>query len=216
MAERFTSPDRTLTPEYWDGHHVDDDCEWEIPDMSLLELFNQSQHTLEIVEAELIRRVAEPLERYQLLRHGSHVPLSKFEKGSTFVADQCPNGTLIRITSESFLCGYFENGYDPYRSSELFGLVVDARGIKEMPIAGNVILYMTNAQKIAVFTGLEGEIPVGEVKHTRRRYKPNWDHHTISRVNKVEIISMGAGSPRRVTSPSPSSSAVLAPGLVRA
>lgn len=185
---RLAYPERNYTPEYWDGHHTVDSCPVSgTPLNELMIVYPQLQK-----EQRLMRdRLGEQLERYRLLQGGVHAAMAKFEKGTVFVPDSYPHGTLLRVVAEGLNFMYQQKSYDGYGTSEQFGFVVDTEGITEE--GKNGILYI---HQNLIYGGSTEDIQVGVVEHSRRGIGSEYSNY-VGRVNAVEVISMGSGSKKR-------------------
>lgn len=156
------------------------------------------QHCAQIVkiQQEMRARLQDQFEQYSLLKDGERFPLAELEKGSVFVPDGYPHGTLIRVISENLNLRHLELGFDRYSTVEQFGFVVDTAGITEDE--KNAVLYVHQG---LVYGGSSRNIEVGQVRHWRQQDDPTeYDRRAdiLFRVNKVEIVSMGSGIRRRL------------------
>ncbi len=203
MTEGTPAPELNLTPEYWDGHSNKDNCPQAVGALNKLLDYPK----IERYTRELAKRIKGELEKYSILEETFPIPLARFEKGSTFVPDSYPHGTLIRVTSETLnLSPSYESAYR-YDNTTALGIVVDTSGISLDGKDRNAIAYISGPS-LRVLPGEIDEVAIGVVEH-RKIAERFLNIESLWRKNSVEIILMGGGGKKRVEHPAGKRKAIL-------
>jgi hypothetical protein len=177
--------ERTLTPEYWNGHFSQDTCPAKISRFNAVSLIRDAKR-----HAQMKNRLREQLAEHEMLEKGNYVPFSEFKSG-IFCPDQYPHGTIIRVRSETlYLYDSHPKGEDvSYGMTKQFGFIVDTSGITKD--GKNAVIYMKDG---IICGGDFQNIKIGEVKH-QKLSSPEGKiiYNLVEKVNSVEIVLPGSG-----------------------
>lgn len=201
MREIYKLPEQGLSPEYWDGHSLEDDCRWgEWP--KLEKGTDLGALRREYSEASRVGQMI--LEAYKDLP--LPFPIKTFREDETFDASQFPPGTLLRVEDEQMHPHDIlaPKGMPHYWRRTHLGIVYpcdkDPRAInKRMVVHVAEGVFKRGGRAYFSSSSSWGNINIDEVSHERTVYgglANRWGRshdQSIRRVNKVEILKYGEG-----------------------
>lgn len=186
-------PEVFLSPEFWDGHSLDDDCPWRNPHAekpmpflaALREIRDESK--AEAMAGIILR---------DYLALPDQTPVRTFTDGATFDASLYPEGTIVRVREEMVWADKTPH-YVGYLS---WGVVLRMPG-KDEPY------LFTQSQSFIAKNGKpsrghwrkrEHALETRKVTHERLTAVPRLPAlELIKRVNMVQLMKQGVGVPRK-------------------
>lgn len=186
--ENITAPEeidpKLLSPEYWDGHSLDDDCE-----------LNTGKQDSIILRGDLKRNYFASDTLTEFFSAPDRSPIRRFTNGELFEAREYPEGTILKINREKL---YETQGDEHYNRKDFWGVTNSYlfKGNKRYEVRAFIPrLYpsLLPEEQLNYYHTFhfDPDMRVGGVEHTRNIGLTSAD--ILTRVNSLEIYHMGSG-----------------------